>query len=411
MQPQQTKSSFNPAGLADVSFRTLVDNIKDYAIFMVDRGGYIQTWNTGAELINGYLASEIIGQHIGVFYTPGRSGARPHERSAGQPPTATGPRRRRRVAGAQGRLALLGRGQHHRAARSAGRALRLREDHARPDRPPQGRARAAATRRRAAAQRGALSSDHRRGRGLCHLHARPAGARGDLEQRGRAAQGVHGQRDHRPTLRALSHRRRRPRRPLRAGAGPGRPRGAGRERRLAPPQGRLAVLGLRGADGDPKRERRALGVRQGDARPDRPPSAGRRAAAPRARRGGGPSAGRISLHRLARAQDAAHHRADRAAGAAGAGHRRRAPSQAARARGAQRRSVGDPDRIADGRVAARRGWADAQARAASDLLGSWSRSSRTGCARRPSRSAASWGFQPADRFTARGIACDSSRWC
>jgi PAS domain S-box-containing protein len=70
MQPQQTKPTFNAAGMADVTFRTLVDNIKDYAIFMVDRGGHVQTWNAGAELIKGYLASEIIGQHIGVFYTP-----------------------------------------------------------------------------------------------------------------------------------------------------------------------------------------------------------------------------------------------------------------------------------------------------------------------------------------------------
>jgi PAS domain S-box-containing protein len=70
MQPQQTKPSSSPAAAAEVSYRTLVDNIKDYAIFMVDRGGRVQTWNAGAELIKGYLASEIIGQHIGVFYTP-----------------------------------------------------------------------------------------------------------------------------------------------------------------------------------------------------------------------------------------------------------------------------------------------------------------------------------------------------
>jgi PAS domain S-box-containing protein len=70
MQPQQTKPSFTSPSLAEVSFRSLVENIKDYAIFMVDRGGYVQSWNAGAELIKGYLPSEIIGQHIGVFYTP-----------------------------------------------------------------------------------------------------------------------------------------------------------------------------------------------------------------------------------------------------------------------------------------------------------------------------------------------------
>src|SRR5665213_1209212 len=70
MQPQQTKPRPNPAGLTEVNFRALVENIKDYAIFMVDRGGRVQTWNAGAELIKGYLPREIIGQHIGVFYTP-----------------------------------------------------------------------------------------------------------------------------------------------------------------------------------------------------------------------------------------------------------------------------------------------------------------------------------------------------
>lgn len=50
-------------------FRLLVSNIKDYAIFMIDPNGYIISWNRGAEIIKGYKAEEIIGQHISVFYT------------------------------------------------------------------------------------------------------------------------------------------------------------------------------------------------------------------------------------------------------------------------------------------------------------------------------------------------------
>src|SRR3954467_12172690 len=47
-------------------FRLLVENVNDYAIFMIDPQGYIMSWNKGAERIKGYLASEIIGKHISM---------------------------------------------------------------------------------------------------------------------------------------------------------------------------------------------------------------------------------------------------------------------------------------------------------------------------------------------------------
>jgi PAS domain S-box-containing protein len=47
-----------------------VRNISDYAIFILDPNGFIQTWNAGAEKIKGYSAEEIIGQHFSVFYPP-----------------------------------------------------------------------------------------------------------------------------------------------------------------------------------------------------------------------------------------------------------------------------------------------------------------------------------------------------
>lgn len=49
-------------------FRVLVETVKDYAIFMLDPGGYIQSWNAGAERINGYTADEIIGRHFSIFF-------------------------------------------------------------------------------------------------------------------------------------------------------------------------------------------------------------------------------------------------------------------------------------------------------------------------------------------------------
>src|SRR5207302_6798154 len=49
-------------------FRALVEGVKDYAICMLDREGRVSSWNTGAEWIKGYQASEIIGRHFSCFY-------------------------------------------------------------------------------------------------------------------------------------------------------------------------------------------------------------------------------------------------------------------------------------------------------------------------------------------------------
>lgn len=47
----------------------LVAGVRDYAIYMLDVDGYVDSWNAGAERFKGYLAHEIIGQHFSVFYT------------------------------------------------------------------------------------------------------------------------------------------------------------------------------------------------------------------------------------------------------------------------------------------------------------------------------------------------------
>jgi PAS domain S-box-containing protein len=48
-------------------FRLLVEGSRDYAIFMLDPQGYVETWNPGAEYLKGYKAEEIIGQHFSRF--------------------------------------------------------------------------------------------------------------------------------------------------------------------------------------------------------------------------------------------------------------------------------------------------------------------------------------------------------
>jgi PAS domain S-box-containing protein len=49
--------------------RLLVQGITDYAIFMLDYGGVISSWNTGATAITGYVAEDMIGKHFSHFYT------------------------------------------------------------------------------------------------------------------------------------------------------------------------------------------------------------------------------------------------------------------------------------------------------------------------------------------------------
>jgi PAS domain S-box-containing protein len=49
-------------------FRLMVEGVKDYAIFMLDPGGRITTWNDGAERIEGYGEEEILGRHLSSFY-------------------------------------------------------------------------------------------------------------------------------------------------------------------------------------------------------------------------------------------------------------------------------------------------------------------------------------------------------
>jgi len=54
---------------SEETFRLLVQNVKEYAIFMIDPAGKVMSWNPGAERIKGYTAEEIIGQPISIFYT------------------------------------------------------------------------------------------------------------------------------------------------------------------------------------------------------------------------------------------------------------------------------------------------------------------------------------------------------
>ncbi|SPK74630.1 Two-component regulatory system protein signal transduction histidine kinase ATPase (plasmid) [Cupriavidus taiwanensis] len=55
---------------ADTPYRTLVEAVQDYAIFTLDVGGHVSSWNKGAARIKGYRREEILGKHFSQFYTP-----------------------------------------------------------------------------------------------------------------------------------------------------------------------------------------------------------------------------------------------------------------------------------------------------------------------------------------------------
>jgi PAS domain S-box-containing protein len=55
--------------LSEERFRMLVDGVADYAIYMLDPGGIVTTWNSGAEKIKGYRAVDVIGRHFSMFFS------------------------------------------------------------------------------------------------------------------------------------------------------------------------------------------------------------------------------------------------------------------------------------------------------------------------------------------------------
>jgi PAS domain S-box-containing protein len=50
-------------------FRSLVEGMRNYAIFTLDPKGRVGSWNAGAERLEGYKSEEIVGEHFSVFFT------------------------------------------------------------------------------------------------------------------------------------------------------------------------------------------------------------------------------------------------------------------------------------------------------------------------------------------------------
>lgn len=55
---------------SEAQYRTLVAQVKDHAIFMVDPRGRIASWNEGVQRVLGFTMDEFVGQPLSRIYTP-----------------------------------------------------------------------------------------------------------------------------------------------------------------------------------------------------------------------------------------------------------------------------------------------------------------------------------------------------
>jgi PAS domain S-box-containing protein len=60
--------------------RLLLDAITDCALCLLDPSGNVETWNAGAERLQGYAAGEVLGRHVSLFFTPDAVSKRDPER-------------------------------------------------------------------------------------------------------------------------------------------------------------------------------------------------------------------------------------------------------------------------------------------------------------------------------------------
>src|SRR4051794_6690020 len=55
---------------AEQLLNSWVETVQDYAIFLMDTGGRVSSWNSGAERLLGYRESEVVGRPGKIIYTP-----------------------------------------------------------------------------------------------------------------------------------------------------------------------------------------------------------------------------------------------------------------------------------------------------------------------------------------------------
>ncbi len=64
----EQRAALEALRLNDLRLRSIVESVGEYAIYLLDPGGHILTWNPGAERIKGYRADEVLGLHFSRFF-------------------------------------------------------------------------------------------------------------------------------------------------------------------------------------------------------------------------------------------------------------------------------------------------------------------------------------------------------
>jgi PAS domain S-box-containing protein len=67
---QERERDGKTLSIAPEMLQLLVENLKEYAIILLDPRGHIASWSAAAERLKGYRADEIISKHFSAFYTP-----------------------------------------------------------------------------------------------------------------------------------------------------------------------------------------------------------------------------------------------------------------------------------------------------------------------------------------------------
>ena len=65
----EARRSLEGVRQSEERLRLMVEAVRDYAIFLVDPEGRVQSWNSGAQRLKGYSESEILGRSISLFYS------------------------------------------------------------------------------------------------------------------------------------------------------------------------------------------------------------------------------------------------------------------------------------------------------------------------------------------------------
>jgi len=65
----EQKAALDASHRLDLQLRSIVDGVRDHAIYLLDADGNVTTWNPGAERIKGYSSDEILGLHFSRFFT------------------------------------------------------------------------------------------------------------------------------------------------------------------------------------------------------------------------------------------------------------------------------------------------------------------------------------------------------